>query len=147
MKFAVILYGLLQLLRISAWRDAGFRKRLKEKNFTAQLRTKGGTVARWYTFENGKVRSKAGLHPSPEVVLEFKDATLAARLMTPPIDYQQQIDAHGTDVGAQGGFVGRVEVAVAAAQPLMLREAAAGGVKGALHDMRTRAEHEDTQVQ
>ena len=93
MKFAIILFGLLQLLRVTAWRYPEFRARLKEKNFTAQLRTRDGTVGRWFTFENGKIRSKTGLHPSPEVTLEFKDAILAARLMTPPIDYQQQIDA------------------------------------------------------
>jgi len=93
MKFAAILFGLLQLLRFTAWRHPEFRKRLKEKNFTAQLRTKDGSVARWYSFDNGKILSRAGLHPKPEVTLEFKDATLAARLMTPPIDYQQQIDA------------------------------------------------------
>ncbi len=93
MRFAIILYGLLWLLRVTAWRDPGFRARLKEKNFTAQLRTRDGKIGRWYRFENGRILSGRGLAPSPEVVLGFKDATLAARLLTPPIDYQRQIDA------------------------------------------------------
>ena len=59
MKFAAILFGLLQLLRFTAWRYPEFRERLKEKNFTAQLRTKDGSVARWYSFDHGKIRSRS----------------------------------------------------------------------------------------
>ena len=56
MKFAAILFGLLQLLRFTAWRHPEFRKRLKEKNFTAQLRTKDGSVGALASGKHGRGR-------------------------------------------------------------------------------------------
>ena len=52
-----------------------------------------GRIGRSFTFSGGRVRSKGGIHPNPDVCLSFKSATLGARLLTPPVDYQEQIDA------------------------------------------------------
>ena len=92
-RLAVILYGLTHFLRFAALRDAGFRARLKEKRFVAQIRTRDGGVARSYEFTGRGVRSRRGLHPAPEVTLTFATAALGARLMTPPIDWSAQIAA------------------------------------------------------
>jgi trimethylamine-N-oxide reductase (cytochrome c) len=60
---------------------------------TAQMRTKDGRIGRWYRFENGKVTSGAGLHDNPDVTLTFKTAEIAARLLMPPINQLEQINA------------------------------------------------------
>ncbi|MBT3992026.1 MAG: molybdopterin-dependent oxidoreductase [Rhodospirillaceae bacterium] len=93
MKFSLILFGLSWMLRLTAWRHSAFLARLKEKNFTAQLRTRNGKVGRWYQFKDGKVISKSGIHPDAEVVLTFKDAVIAAKLLMPPIRQLEQINA------------------------------------------------------
>ena len=71
-KFSLILFGLAQTLKIQARRYPAFAERLKEKNFTAQMRTKDGKAGRYFTFKDGKVISRKGLHPNPEVELIFK---------------------------------------------------------------------------
>ncbi len=92
-KFSLLLYGLLILLRYCAWRYPAFRNRLKEKDFTAQIRTKDRKIGRYYAFAKGSIRSKHGIHHDPDVALVFKNADIAARLMMPPIDQLEQINA------------------------------------------------------
>ncbi len=92
-KFSLLLYGLLILLRYCAWRYPAFRNRLKEKDFTAQIRTKDRKIGRYYAFAKGSIRSKHGIHHDPDVSLVFKNANIAARLLMPPIDQLEQINA------------------------------------------------------
>ncbi|MEE8517142.1 MAG: molybdopterin-dependent oxidoreductase, partial [Alphaproteobacteria bacterium] len=70
-----------------------YRARLKERDCTCQIKTMDGSVGRWFTFTGGKITSASGIHPNPDVTLSFKTAKLATRLMMPPVNYQQQIDA------------------------------------------------------
>ncbi len=93
MKFSLILFGLLQMLRLTALFRPAFRARLKEKNFTAQIQTMDDSIGRYFTFKNGKIISGTGLHPDPQVVLRFASAELAVGLLIPPIDYLKQIEA------------------------------------------------------
>jgi trimethylamine-N-oxide reductase (cytochrome c) len=93
MRFGIILYGLAWLLRFTAWRYPVFKARLKEQNFVAQLRTRNGAVGRWFQFKDGRIRTGAGIHADPEVVLIFKDAQIAAKLLMPPIKQLDQINA------------------------------------------------------
>jgi trimethylamine-N-oxide reductase (cytochrome c) len=92
-KFSVILFGLAQLLKFTAKRHPAFARRLKEKNITVQMRTADKSIGRWFKFENGKVTSRAGIHPHPDVTISFKDERIAAELLMPPLDMQNQIDA------------------------------------------------------
>jgi len=93
LRFSLILFGLDLLFKYTAWRYPAFRERLKEKRFIAQVRTADSSMGRWYEFGNGTVRSSAGIHPNPDMYLAFKNAQIAAQLLTPPIKQQQQIDA------------------------------------------------------
>ena len=93
MRFSLLLYGLSLLLRYCAWRYPAFRARLAEKNFTAQMRTKDGTAGRAYVFKDGKVRSRGGVVSDADVTLTFKTAAIGARLLMPPIDALEQINA------------------------------------------------------
>jgi len=80
-------------LRLAALREPAFRRRLAEHRLVAQIRTRDGKVGRHFIFANGRVRSRAGLHWRPDVTLCFDTAALGARLMTPPIDWYEQIAA------------------------------------------------------
>ncbi|MGB7687361.1 MAG: pyrogallol hydroxytransferase large subunit, partial [Pseudolabrys sp.] len=93
LKFAIILFGLTRLLRFAAWRHSHFAARLKERNFTAQIRARDEDTGRWIEFCNGKIKSRAGLHPKPDVTLFFKNAATGASLLTPPINWLDQINS------------------------------------------------------
>ncbi len=81
-QFTSTLIALDKLLRESARRHPEFRARLKEKNFTAAIKLRDNSQGRFFRFENGKVRSKAGVWPA-DVSMAFHDAELAARLLKP----------------------------------------------------------------
>ena len=93
LKFAVILFGLAQLLRFAAWRHPHFAARLKERNLTAQIKARDEGIGRWIEIRDGKIRSRAGLHAKPDVTLSFKNAATGASLLTPPINWLNQINA------------------------------------------------------
>ena len=93
MRLSLILLGLSILLKYTAWRYPAFRARLREKNLTAQIRTWDGSVGRYYVFRDGRVSSKAGIHPEPDICMSFKTAALGAELLMPPVNWLDQINA------------------------------------------------------
>jgi len=70
-----------------------FRERLKEKNFTAQIKVKDNSAGRYFTFKDGAVTSRSGIHPSPDITIIYRNAVLAAKLMKPWRDQLEQINA------------------------------------------------------
>ncbi len=93
LKLFFILFGLNILFRYCAWKYSDFKAHLKEKSFTAVIRTKDGSVARWYRFGESGYVSGAGIKDSAEVVMTFKTAAIGAKLLMPPIDQLEQINA------------------------------------------------------
>ena len=77
------------MLHVQRWRHASFRKRLKERNFTAQIMARDEECGRWFEFKDGNIRSGAGLHPAPDCKLMFKNATIGAE----PADAADQLAA------------------------------------------------------
>jgi len=96
MNFSLVLFGLAQLLKYTARRHPSFRARLREKNLVAQIRVKDDSEGRYFVFRGGKVSSRRGIYPRPDVCLTFKTARLGARLLMPPIDFREQIEAQKT---------------------------------------------------
>src|SRR5688572_6757340 len=92
-KLSLILYGLSVMLRYQRWRHESFRKRLKERNFTAQIMARDEECGRWFEFKDGRIRTGAGLHPAPDCKLMFKNAAIGVTLLTPPINWLRQINA------------------------------------------------------
>ncbi len=92
-KFTVVLWGLLQAVRFMARRHPKFAKHLAEKNFTAQMRTKDNAVARYFTFENGKVISGRGLHKAPDIKVTVASAELGLRLFSLHVDEIERVEA------------------------------------------------------
>ena len=91
--FSAMLTGLYAFMRYTAWRHPAYRKQLAERDFVAQVRTLDADVGRWYEIRGGRVRSRAGLHPKPDVTLSYETAAIAVRLLTPPVDWQAQVEA------------------------------------------------------
>src|SRR5438552_813796 len=92
-KLALVLAGLAQLLKFQARRHPVFLARLKERNFVAQIMARDEECGRWYEFKDGNVTSRAGLHAKPDVKLMFKNAATGTSLLTPPVNWLNQINA------------------------------------------------------
>ena len=92
-KFAIILFAVTQLLRFQAWRHPHFAARLKERNLVAQIRARDEGTARWIEIRDGNITSAAGMHAKPDITLSFKNAALGVSLLTPPINWLNQINA------------------------------------------------------
>jgi len=93
LKFPIILFGAAQLMKIAALRSADFKARLREHNLVAQIMARDEEIGRWIELNNGKVTSGAGLHAKPDIKLMFKNAEIGASLLTPPINWLNQINA------------------------------------------------------
>jgi trimethylamine-N-oxide reductase (cytochrome c) len=93
MKLALVLFAIVQVLRIQAMRYPAFRARLKEKNMVAQLKLADNSIGRYIEFRNGRILSKAGIHPKPDVVVFFKNERVALKILSPKKDYLFNIDA------------------------------------------------------
>ncbi len=74
MKLSLILFGIYQLLKRKAKRSSSFRDRVRERNFTAQIKVKDNSVGRYFTFTDGRIISKKGIHPNPDVVMTFSSS-------------------------------------------------------------------------
>ncbi len=81
MAFPVILWCLAIALRIYAWRSSKMRALMAEKDFVAQIMVKDGSRSRWYRFAGGRFVSGAGVLETPDVLIRFKSASLAARVL------------------------------------------------------------------
>jgi trimethylamine-N-oxide reductase (cytochrome c) len=103
MQFAAILFGLEKAIKRTAKKYPAFKDRLAEKNFTAQIKIVDDSAGRYFTFDRGKVSSRRGLHPNPDICMMFKDAELAVKLLMPPRDHLAMINAmKNFQIGLQG---------------------------------------------
>ena len=91
--FSCTLFIVMIWLKLAALRHPSFRARLEEKNFTAQILARDNPTGRYFTFSDGKVLSRGGIHPHPDVSILYRDAALGARLMTPWRSQLEQISA------------------------------------------------------
>ena len=92
-KFSLILWGLAQMLRLKARLHPAFAARLKERNLVAEIIARDEEVSRWYRLADGRLTTGRGRHPKPDVVIAFKNAWMGADLLTPPINWLDQINA------------------------------------------------------
>ena len=79
-QFSTILFGLEKMLKRTAKKHPGFAERLKEKNLTAQIKLADNSQGRYFVFNNGKISSKNGIHPKPDISMIFKNVDLAVEL-------------------------------------------------------------------
>ena len=94
-KLSLILFGLSLMLKFQARRHRAFAKRLKERNLVGAVHgARRGDRPLVRVPGRHASRSGAGLHPKDaDVKLMFKNAALGAGLLTPPINWLDQINA------------------------------------------------------
>ena len=92
-RFSLMLTGLYGAMRYCAWRHPAYRAQLAARDLVAQIRTREADIGRWFEFKGGKLSSRRGIHPKPDITLSYETAELGARLLTPPVDWLEQIDA------------------------------------------------------
>ena len=93
MRFSIILWGMVQALRLAGLLYPAFRNRLKERNVIAQFKLQDNSEGRWVQIENGKVRSAKGIHEEPGFSVVFKNKKIAEEFLTPPFDQLVRVDA------------------------------------------------------
>src|SRR5690349_24799556 len=93
MTLPLILFGVAQLLKRASQRHPHFNRRVQEHDFVAQIMTRDESIGRWFRFKAGIITSRAGLHEKPDIKILFKNAKIGASLLTPPINWLDQINA------------------------------------------------------
>ncbi|MGA7677971.1 MAG: molybdopterin-dependent oxidoreductase [Dehalococcoidia bacterium] len=91
--FSILLFGVKMLFWLTAMRFPFFKNRLKEKNLTVQIKLKDNSTGRYFTFQDGKVISKSGIHASPDVTMIFGDTRVAFDILIPPRDQLAMVNA------------------------------------------------------
>jgi trimethylamine-N-oxide reductase (cytochrome c) len=93
MRLAVLLYGIPLALRLTALLYPTFRARLKQRDLIAQLKLQDNSTGRFIEIKNGRIHSKAAIHPKPDVTLFFKSERVALNVLMPPQDYGELVHA------------------------------------------------------
>jgi trimethylamine-N-oxide reductase (cytochrome c) len=93
MNLTVLLWGIPQAMRAAARMYPEYAARLRERNLVAQFRLRDKPEGRWIQLENGRVRSRKGLHARPDITVHFKNKAIAENFLTPPFDLLERIDA------------------------------------------------------
>jgi molybdopterin guanine dinucleotide-containing S/N-oxide reductase-like protein len=91
--FSIALFVIKLLFVLQALRIPVFRNRLKEKNLTVQIKLKDNSCGRYFTFRDGRIISKSGIHTSPDVTLIFGSARLALDILLPPRNQLATVNA------------------------------------------------------
>jgi len=91
--FSIILLGIRVLFGLTAMRFRVIKNRLKEKNLTVQIKLKDNSRGRYFTFRDGRITSKDGIHASPDITMIFGSARLALDILIPPRDQLATINA------------------------------------------------------
>ncbi len=93
LKLRAILFGLAQIFRLKGGASASFRAHLAARNCVVQVRLKDNSIARYYEFRAGKIKTRPVVHPSPDMTMLLKDVDTAVTLLTPPVNYAETIHA------------------------------------------------------
>ncbi len=93
LRFSLLLWALAQALKLAARFYPTFKERLRERDLVVQISARDEDIGRWFEVRTGRVMSGAGGNTKADVTLGFKNAALAVQLLTPPIDWLDQINA------------------------------------------------------
>jgi hypothetical protein len=92
-QFHFLLFGAAQYMKMSAMRHKLFANQLRKKDCTVQIKVLDNSAGRYYVFKSGRVTSKAGILPAPDVCMGFSDVGLGMRLLVPWRDRLEMMDA------------------------------------------------------
>lgn len=92
-QLRIVLYVISQVLRRALKRYDVVRRHAGQKRCVVQIKLKDDSIGRYYQFDAGQVRSVAGLHAQPDVVMVFKDLETALTFLSPGVSQAEIIHA------------------------------------------------------
>lgn len=105
LKFKILLWVLTKLLRRAIKNDPACAKYVQGKNLIFQIQTQGGN-GRFFTIENGSVRSVAGITRAPQFTMAFRDAAKGFAILSAKDSKDAFLTAlHQEDLSISGDFV------------------------------------------
>lgn len=105
LRFKVLLWLLTKLLRRATSNNPECAKYVRGKNLAFQIRTRAG-AGRYFTVQNGTVRSTAGLGPAPQFTMTFSDAAKGFAILSAKDSKDAFLTALRTqDLALSGDFV------------------------------------------
>lgn len=78
-----ILFALGPIFNRTSSNSESFREDARKYDCVFQLKIKNNKIGRFYTLKDGKVTSKAGIHPNPDISLIFKNIDVALNVLRP----------------------------------------------------------------
>ena len=81
MRFSLLLYGLAVKMRKKAKQSSELRDKLKERDYTLEIRTEDGRRGRVFEFRGGAVSSRRGVDAGADISLVWRDAATGFRVM------------------------------------------------------------------
>jgi len=101
--FSIVLFAIRMLFGLKAKRFPILKNRLKEKNLTVQIKLKDNSRGRYFTFRDGRIISRSGIHASPDVNMLFGSARVALDILIPPRDQLAMVNAEKSfQLGLEG---------------------------------------------
>jgi trimethylamine-N-oxide reductase (cytochrome c) len=91
-----VLLGFGVAFRSAALVAPKVREVMGRRDAVIQIRTMNSSVGRSFEFRGGKLKSRAGVHPSPDATLMFKDEATALKLLSPLTDHKTYTEAMKT---------------------------------------------------
>ena len=82
--FRIMLWGLALTMKLTARRFPAYREHLSKKDLIVQIRLKDRSAGRYFTFKNGRIDSRDGIHAKPDINLIFRTPAIAFKTMTQP---------------------------------------------------------------
>ena len=93
LKLKFILFMVAQVLRSSIKKYEVVRRHVGAKRAIVQVKLRDGSIGRWYDVSIGGVKSKAGLHQKPDVIVDLLDVETALMFLAPNADRGEIIHA------------------------------------------------------
>ena len=89
----VILLGIPLLISRTARKHPEFQRTLRQHNCVIQIKLRDESIARYFVFQNGTVKSRAGVHSNPDASVIFKDVSTALTFLKPPLNQAEIVHA------------------------------------------------------
>ena len=93
LKFSVLMFGVAQAIKLTAWKHASYREHLKQQDCAVQIKLKDNSRGRVFRFTGGQVSSRGGVHAPADASVIFKDAETAVRFMSLPVNHAARVHA------------------------------------------------------
>jgi len=93
MKLKTILFGLAFVLKRTASKYPAFLQQMRLHNCVVQIRLKDNSLGRYFTFNNGQVTSKDGIHAQPDITMVFNDLPTALKFLSVTVNQADVIHA------------------------------------------------------